>query len=45
MVFEGTENYYPIEDSVRLGVVRHLKFIELGERIHHFQIYQITPAI
>ena len=44
MVFEGTENYYPIEDSVRSGVVRLLKFIELGERIHHFQIHPNYPC-
>lgn len=44
MVYEGTENYYPIEDSVKSGVVRLLKFIEWGERMHYFQLHPNYPC-
>ena len=44
MVFEGTENYYPIEDSIQSGIVRLLKFTEIGERINSFQIHPNYPC-
>ncbi len=39
MVVEGTENYYPLEDSVRSGVARMLRFMEIGEEVRYFQDY------
>ena len=37
MVVEGTENYYPIEDSVQAGVIRMLRLMEIGEEVRFFQ--------
>lgn len=37
MVVEGTENYYPIEDSVQSGVVRMLRLMDIGEEVRFFQ--------
>ena len=37
MVVETTENYYPLEDSVRSGVVRLMRMIEIGEDMWFFQ--------
>ena len=44
MVVEGTENYYPIEDSVRAGVVRMLRFMEIGEEVRFFQDFPNYPC-
>lgn len=37
MVMEGTENYYPIDESVTSGVVRLLRLMEIGEEVRYFQ--------
>lgn len=44
MVLEGTENYYPIEDSMRSGVIRLMKLMEIGEDIRFFQIHPNYPC-
>lgn len=44
MVVEGPENYYPIEDSVRSGVARLLRFMEIGEETRHFQVFPNYPC-
>lgn len=44
MVVEGTENYYPIEDSVRSGVVRMLRLMEIGEEVRYFQDFANYPC-
>ncbi len=44
MVVEGTENYYPIEDSVQAGVVRMLRFMEIGEEVRYFQDFPNYPC-
>lgn len=44
MVLEGTENYYPIEESVRAGLVRLLRLLEIGEEIRFFQIHPNYPC-
>jgi hypothetical protein len=44
MVVEGTENYYPIEDSVRAGVIRMLRFMEIGEEVGFFQDFANYPC-
>lgn len=37
MVLEGTENYYPIENSIRAGLVRLFRLLEIGEEVRFFQ--------
>lgn len=37
MVVETPENYYPIEDSVRSGLARMMRLIEIGEEMWCFQ--------
>lgn len=44
MVVEGTENYYPIEDSVRAGVIRMLRLMEIGEEVRFFQDFPNYPC-
>jgi hypothetical protein len=44
MVVEGTENYYPIEDSVQSGLVRLLRFMEIGEEVRFFQDFPNYPV-
>jgi hypothetical protein len=44
MVVEGTENYYPIEDSVRSGVVRLLTLMRIGEEVRYFQDFPNYPC-
>jgi hypothetical protein len=44
MVVEGTENYYPIEDSVAAGVVRMLKLMDIGEEVRFFQDFPNYPV-
>lgn len=44
MVVEGTENYYPIEDSVASGVVRLLTFMKLGEQMRWFNDFPNYPC-
>jgi len=44
MVLESTENYYPIEESVRGGVVRLLRLLEIGEEVRFFQYHANYPC-
>lgn len=44
MVVEATENYYPLADSVRSGVVRMLRLMEIGEEVRWFQDYPNYPC-
>ncbi|MCK5528575.1 MAG: hypothetical protein KAI74_02730 [Kiritimatiellae bacterium] len=44
MVIEGSENYYPIEDSVASGVARLMRLIEIGEETRGFQIVPNYPC-
>ena len=44
MVVEGTENYYPIEESTRNGVARMLRFMEIGEETRFFQDFPNYPV-
>jgi hypothetical protein len=45
MVIEGTENYYPIEESVRSGVVRLLRFMAFGDSTdRYFQDFPNYPC-
>lgn len=44
MVLEGTENYYPIEDSVRAGLARLLRVMEIGEEVRFFQYHPNYPC-
>jgi hypothetical protein len=44
MVVEGTENYYPIEDSVQSGVVRMLRLMDIGEEVRFFQDFANYPC-
>ncbi|MFH1709107.1 MAG: hypothetical protein ABIF71_14480 [Planctomycetota bacterium] len=44
MVMEGTENYYPIEDSVRAGLVRLMRLMEIGEELRFFQYHPNYPC-
>jgi hypothetical protein len=44
MVVEGTENYYPIVESVRNGVVRLLRLMEIGEQTRFFQDFPNYPV-
>ena len=44
LTLETTENYYPIEDSVRSAVARLSRLVEMGERVHCFQPYPNYPA-
>ncbi|MCW8132546.1 MAG: hypothetical protein KIS92_19515 [Planctomycetota bacterium] len=44
MVLEGTENYYPIEESVRAGLVRLLRLLEIGEETRFFQVHPNYPC-
>ena len=37
LLVEGGENYYPIEDSVRSGVARMQRLMEIGEQVRFFQ--------
>jgi len=44
MVVESPENYYPIEDSVRSGVARMLRLLEIGEEVGYFQTMPNYPC-
>lgn len=44
MVLESTENYYPIEESVRGGVVRLMRLLEIGEEVRFFQFHANYPC-
>lgn len=44
MVMEATENYYPIEESVRACLVRLMRLIEIGEEVRFFQPYPNYPC-
>lgn len=44
MVAEGTENYYPIEDSAQSGVVRMLTLMKIGEETRWFQDFPNYPC-
>ncbi len=44
MVMEGTENYYPIEDSVRAGLARMLRLLEIGEETRPFHVHPNYPC-
>lgn len=44
MVIEGTENYYPLEDSVRSGLARLLRLMEIGEQTRFFQTIPNYPC-
>ncbi len=44
MVMEGTENYYPIEDSVRAGLSRMLRLMDIGEETRFFQTHPNYPC-
>ncbi len=44
IVLEGTENYYPIEDSMQAGIVRLLRLMELGEEVRWFQDHPNYPC-
>lgn len=41
---EITENYYPLEDSVRSGLLRLRKLVEVGQRTHYNQPYPGFPC-
>ena len=44
MLLEGTENYYPIDDSIRSGVARLMRLIEIGEETRFFQTIPNYPC-
>lgn len=44
LTVETTENYYPLTDSIRSGLARLTKLVEMGERIHCFQPYPNYPT-
>lgn len=44
MILEGTENYYPIEDSVRSGLLRLQKLLEISETRRTFHLYPNYPC-
>jgi hypothetical protein len=44
LTVETTENYYPIEETIRSGLARLSKLIEIGERVHFFQPYPNYPC-
>ncbi|MBN1807568.1 MAG: hypothetical protein JW909_00755 [Planctomycetes bacterium] len=44
LTVETTENYYPLEDSIRSGLARLGALVEMGERIHCFQPYPNYPC-
>lgn len=44
MVLEGTENYYPLEDSVKAGVIRLMRLLAISNEKKFFQIYPNYPC-
>ncbi len=44
MVVEGTENYFPIGDSVQSGLLRMLRLMEIGEEVRFFQDFPNYPC-
>ena len=44
MILESTENYYPLEDNVRSGLVRLSRLLEISEKYNNFQVYQNYPC-
>lgn len=44
MILEGTENYYPIEDSIQSGLIRLQKLLEISEEKRKFHLYENYPC-
>lgn len=44
MIPETTENYYPIEDSIRSGLARMMKLVEIAEETRFFQYTPNYPC-
>lgn len=44
MILEGTENYYPIEDSVASGLIRLQKLLEISDENNNFQLFPNYPC-
>lgn len=44
MILEGTENYYPLEDSIGSGLVRLQRLLEISEEGYAFQLHPNYPC-